>query len=154
MLQLTPRQALAYSRPCYESEDCLAPRFYCWRGGTPRFTVGLTVNVELECAVFFAAVAAAHPEVDVPQWPLWHTSVCYREPRTRRPVRLADWGVTVEAYAQAVAADTLAGVGDSAGQVWERGQVALHLRRAMTVAEARGLAAQIRARRGCRAETS
>ena len=45
---MTPRQQLAYQRPCYEAEETRAPRYYSRRGGQVPFSVGLTANVGLE----------------------------------------------------------------------------------------------------------
>jgi hypothetical protein len=99
--------------------------------------------------VFFAAVAAAHPDLALPQWPLWHVSVAYRSRlRGLKPIPLAAWPPGVRARAQTVAREMLVGAGDTLREVWEDGDVAIHLRRAMTVAEVRGLAPEIRARRG------
>jgi hypothetical protein len=98
--------------------------------------------------VFFAAVCREHPELALPQWPLWHVSVARLDPRGLRPVPLLLWTPAMHQQAGDVARTVLAHVGDVTREFWESGDVAIHLRRAMTVDEARGLASQIRARRG------
>jgi hypothetical protein len=45
---VTPRQVVAYSRPCYEAEDTIAPRYGFLRGGREMFSVRLTANIGLE----------------------------------------------------------------------------------------------------------
>jgi hypothetical protein len=45
---MTPRQAIAYGRPCFEAEETTARRYYSLRGGLTMFSVGLTANIGLE----------------------------------------------------------------------------------------------------------
>jgi hypothetical protein len=93
-------------------------------------------------------VRLAHAAHGLPQWPLWHVSVALRAPRTGRPVALLYWTADTRRRVEAAARAALGGVGDAGSEHWERGVIALHLRRAMTPAEAEGLRAPIVARYG------
>jgi hypothetical protein len=97
--------------------------------------------------VFFTAVCREHPDLGLPQWPLWHVSVAYLSPLGRHPVSVALWTRETRQDAIRTAYEVLRDVGMPERQVQEDGVVAIHLRRAMTVAEATGLRSLIRARR-------